>query len=85
MGITQKEDRAPSMKSMLAVTCGALCQSIVRVIVRPKPELNGLRKTEKMTKQPKMTLDEARAILHRWDKRKPRRTRAGSRGRQTFG
>jgi hypothetical protein len=24
-----------------------------------------------MTKQPKMTLDEARAILHRWDKRKP--------------
>jgi hypothetical protein len=28
-------------------------------------------KIEKMTKQPKMTLDEARAILHRWDKRKP--------------
>jgi hypothetical protein len=24
-----------------------------------------------MTKQPKMTLDEARAILHHWDKRKP--------------
>jgi hypothetical protein len=24
-----------------------------------------------MTKQPPMTLDEARAILNRWDKRKP--------------
>jgi hypothetical protein len=24
-----------------------------------------------MTKRPKMTLDEARAILHRWDKRQP--------------
>jgi hypothetical protein len=24
-----------------------------------------------MTKRPQMTLDEARAILHRWDKRKP--------------
>jgi hypothetical protein len=24
-----------------------------------------------MTKPPRMTLDEARAILHRWDKRQP--------------
>jgi hypothetical protein len=27
-------------------------------------------KFQEMTKQLKMTLDEARAILHRWDKRK---------------